>query len=91
MSKIIATLYENDDFKVEGEVVDNLFYLHVSVDNYNKSVRRKLKSVWKDIQEEVWLNGWDHIFSYNTNERFAKLFGWKVVDKDLGVYVWELG
>lgn len=38
--------------------------------------------------EEVWLSGWDRIFSYNTNEKFAKLFGGELVDKDLRMYVY---
>lgn len=90
ISKETTTIYEDDDFRVHGEVLEGFFYMHVSVKNYSKAVRKRMKSVWEDVQKEVWLNGWDHIFSYNTNEKFAKLFGWRLVNKDLRMYVWEL-
>ena len=57
MSRVI--LYKDSDFCVEGEVMDDLFYMHVNVSNYNKSVKKKMNSVWSDIQEEVWLHGWE--------------------------------
>lgn len=91
MSRI--TIYEDEDFRVQGEVMEDLFYMHVDVSNYSKSVRKKMNSVWSDIQEEVWMNGWEHIFSYNTNIKFAKMFGWKEVAKVDGageVYAWAL-
>ena len=91
MSRVI--LYQDSDFCVEGEVMDDLFYMHVNVSNYNKSVKKRMNSVWADIQEEVWLHGWEHIFSYNTNSKFAKLFGWGKVASVLGageVYAWAL-
>ena len=77
MSRV--TIYEDEDFRVQGEVMEDLFYMHVDVSNYNRSVRKKMNSVWSDIQEEVWMNGWEHIFSYNTNSKFAKMFGWEEV------------
>ena len=91
MSRV--TIYEDEDFRVQGEVMEDLFYMHVDVSNYNRSVRKKMNSVWVDIQEEVWMNGWDHIFSYNTNSKFAKLFEWEEVAKVDGageVYAWAL-
>lgn len=91
MSRVI--LYKDSDFCVEGEVMDDLFYMHVDVSNYNKSVKKKMNSVWSDIQEEVWLHGWEHIFSYNTNSKFAKLFGWEKIASVDGageVYAWAL-
>ena len=44
MSRVI--LYKDADFCVEGEVMDDLFYMHVNVSNYNKSVKKKMNSVW---------------------------------------------
>ena len=91
MSRV--TIYEDEDFRVQGEVMEDLFYMHVDVSNYNRSVRKKMNSVWSDIQEEVWMNGWEHIFSYNTNSKFAKMFGWERVASVLGageVYAWAL-
>lgn len=91
MSRI--TLYEDVNFKVQGELLDGHFFMHVDVSHYNKSVRKKMLSVWEDIKEEVWLNGWNFIFGYNTNAKFAKLFGWKKVEEDGAperMYVWAL-
>ena len=91
MSRV--TIYEDEDFRVQGEVMEDLFYMHVDVSNYNKLVKKKMDSVWADIQEEVWLHGWEHIFSYNTNSKFAKLFGWEKIASVLGageVYAWAL-
>lgn len=88
MSRV--TVYEDEDFCVQGEVMEDHFYLHVDAYHYSKSVKKKMLDVWSDIQREVWLNGWDRIFSYNTNEKFAKLFGWKLINKDMRIYVWEL-
>lgn len=88
MSKTV--IYNDADFLVEGEVIDCHFYVHIAAYNYNKSVKKKMWSVWGDIKEEVWLNGWDRIFSYNTNEKFAKMFNGTLVDKKLRMYVWEL-
>lgn len=88
MSKVV--LYKDEDFYVTGETIDEHIYVHVSANNYSKAIKIKMISVWNDIREEVWLSGWDRIFSYNTNGKFAKLFGGKLVDKDLRMYVWEL-
>ena len=88
MSKVV--LYEDEDFCVTGETIDEHIYVHVSAYKYSKAIKIKMASVWNDMCEEVWLSGWDRIFSYNTNEKFAKLFGGKLVDKDLRMYVWEL-
>ena len=91
MSRV--TIYEDEDFRVQGEVMEDLFYMHVDVSNYNRSVRKKMNSVWSDIQEEVWMNGWEHIFSYNTNSKFAKMFGWERIASVGGageVYAWAL-
>lgn len=86
----ISTLYEDVDFRVRGEVIDDFLYVHVDAYNYNKPIKARMLSVWDDIKEEVWLNGWDRVFSYNTNEKFAKVFGGTLVDKNLRMYVWEL-
>lgn len=91
MSRI--TIYEDEDFRVQGETLAGQFFIHVDAHNYSKSVRKKMDLVWKDIKEEAWLNGWDFIFSYNTNTKFAKLFGGqKVIDDDLPgeMCVWAL-
>lgn len=91
MSRI--TIYEDEDFRVQGETLAGQFFIHVDAYNYKKSVRKKMGLVWDDIKEETWLNGWDFIFSYNTNAKFAKLFGGeKVVAEDLPgeMYSWAL-
>lgn len=91
MSRVV--LYKDEDFCVEGEVMEDLFYMHVNVSRYGKSIKKKMDSVWADIQEEVWLHGWEQIFSYNTNSKFAKMFGWKKIASVEGageVYVWDL-
>lgn len=92
MSRI--TIYEDDDFRIQMDLISGQPFMHVDAYNYNKSVKKKMLSVWKDIQEEVWNNGWDFIFSYNTNAKFARLFGWSKVDVDNitgEMYSWRLG
>ena len=83
-------LYEDEDFSVTGQVVDDFFYVHVTARYYSRSIKGRMLSVWEDIKREVWLNGWDRIFSYNTNEKFAKMFCGHLVDKNIRMYVWEL-
>lgn len=90
MCKKIATIYEDEDFRIQGELLDEHFFVHVETYNYSKSVKKKMDSVWEDIKEEVWMNGWDFVFSYNTNTKFAELFGGKKVEGVVGMYTWAL-
>jgi len=89
-------LYEDEDIRFTGEVIHKDFYIHVSVFNYSKSVKKKIAEIWNVISEEVFLAGWDYILSYNTNVKFAKMFGFEYFksiqyeDVEYEVYKWEL-
>lgn len=85
-----AALYEDEDFVVTGEVIGEHLFVHITVHRYNKTIRKRIFSVWGDIKDEAWVNGWDRVFSYNTNEKFAKLLSGRVVDEKLRVFAWEL-
>lgn len=91
MSNVI--IYEDDDFVVRGEVLLDNPFIHVSVHNYNKSVRKRMLSVWCDIKQELWTNGWDFVFSHSTNAKFARLFGGnrlEAADLPGEMFIWEL-
>lgn len=89
MSSVI--LYEDDDFTVHMELLEGQPFMHVDARNYSKEIRKRMLSVWGDIKNEMWLDGWAYIFSYNTNAKFAKLFGWTRLDNyPEGMYSWEL-
>jgi len=68
------TLYNEDDFcKVELEELDGYVYVHVTVKQWSKDVLRFIQEGWKVLEFELWLEGYDDIYSYRMNEKFAKL------------------
>lgn len=89
MSSVV--IYSDKDFSVRMELLSGQPFMHVDVSNYNKHVKSKMLSVWEDIKHEMWLDGWAAIFSYNTNSKFAKMFGWSRKEGyPEGMYSWEL-
>jgi len=87
-----------EDFAFRAEVDEYAqVNLHMEVSNWNKSVAKQVKKLFKDVKEGFRLEGFSHLYTITPNPKFAKLLdGWEdrggldVDGKPHQVIVWEL-
>ena len=72
MSNLV--LHQEDDFELIGEDVDGQLFIHCTVHKFNKSVLKQMREVFEVVQEQSKEVGYNEIFSYTSNPKFAKLF-----------------
>lgn len=89
-------LCDTDEFKFTGEVIDGNFYLHCDVKKTSHNVIKHIRDAFEIVKQQVYLEGWNFIFTYSTNAKWIKLFKGKLIstiqteNKEVGVYVWDL-
>ena len=95
MSKYIE-IYDDGDFNVKVEEQDGIMFLHCDVENFNKTVLKNMRTVFEEIKVAAAYFGWEEIFSYTPNPKFAKILGgesinsFEVCGKTYEVMKWEL-
>lgn len=95
MSKVIE-IYSDENFDVKVEEQEGIMFLHCDVENFNKSVLKQMKAVMEEIKVAAFCHGWDEIFSYTPNPKFAKMLGGESIDsfrtnnQDYEVMRWAL-
>lgn len=67
------TVYEDEDFSVVLEERCSILFLHCYVDNYSKSVKKKMLDVFEELKQAAFYNGWGELYSYTPNGKFARL------------------
>jgi len=93
----IKEAYKDEDFTVELEEVEGVLFFHCYVDNFNKTVMKRMYEVFALIKEYSFMHGWDAIHSYTSNPKFAmklegafKIDEFEIEDTTFEVIRWEL-
>lgn len=87
----VLALFRDEDFVIEGEVMNSEFYIHCTVDNYSKEIKKRIKHVFGNVKREVLNQGFNRVLSYTPNIKFCKVLGEykhlvSVTDEDGKVY-----
>ena len=64
-----------DDFEAILEDIDGYLFIHVTVHNYNKHIKKRMMLMWEDICNWAEQNLYDGINCYTPNPKFVKLLG----------------
>lgn len=66
--------YIDDEFiKMDYEDIDELLYVHMKVKQWSRSVFEYIKAVWDMFKHDAYYNGYDYVFTYTENEKFARM------------------
>jgi len=68
------TLFENEDFVLEGQEHEGALLLHCRVIDWKLSTLKKMYSVFADVVSKN-----DKVMTITPNPKFAKLFGGRVI------------
>ncbi len=88
--------FENDDYTLEIERLDDAIGLHCVVRNWTKDSLRHGYTKFAELVNGATKAGYSHIFTITPNPKFAKLFGGETKyklhydEKEYEVVVWEL-
>lgn len=66
---------ENDNFRVDLELIDGALFAHVEVFDTKLSTYKKMRESWSDLVKAAYFDGFEFIFSYTQNRRFADWLG----------------
>ena len=84
------TYYEDDNFKVILEKLEGQMYIHVGIFQITKAVLKDIKRVWAEAVVEIWLDGYENLFTYTKDNRIVKLIGGaKKVGQHENIEVWQ--
>jgi hypothetical protein len=96
MQSLKEVFFQNEDYTLEIEKLDNAVGLHCIVHNWSlsslKHGYRKVAELMNILQEQ----GYDYMFTITPNPKFAKLFGGETKHKltynneEYEVVIWEL-
>ena len=70
---MIRTFSENDNYKLVIEMEQETIFLHISVFNWGKSVLKSIREDMDKILQHSKELGWDEIYAYTPNVKFANL------------------
>lgn len=73
MERVIQNIYEDEDFSVKVECVDCIPFVHIDVENYNKSIRKRILLQFEELRKALFAHGWDRAYSYTRNKKFRKI------------------
>jgi len=66
------TVCEDDAFKINIEEEQGHLFIHCVVHKHSKSTIKAIKDCFKTIKEELFTNGFDWLYCYTQNLRFAQ-------------------
>lgn len=95
-TRSLNRLYEDENFIVDIEIVNDKPFLHVKIEGWNVRVARKGFQLLFAIQSELREKGFSAFYACTQNNEFANMYGGECVDTILydnipyGVYKWEL-
>lgn len=84
------TYYENEDFKVYLEDINDQVFIHVAIYNATKSVVKDIKRVWSEVVVKLYFEGYEQLFAYTMDNRIVKMIGGaKKIGQHQKYEVWE--
>lgn len=96
-SEIKQEVYSgNDNYIMSIEDVDSYLFVHIDVHNWSPSILKLIRCDFEELKLDAYGNGYDNIFSYTSNPKFAKLVDGSCkyadsIDDGVEVLYWELG
>jgi len=69
------TYYQNDNFKVYLEEIDEQVFIHVAIYEFSKSILKDIKRVWAEVVVKLFFEGYENLFAYTKDNRIIKLIG----------------
>jgi hypothetical protein len=96
MNSLKQTAYEDENYRLEVELVGDIAVLHCSVITWKPSVLRNMYFVFAMLQKTLKEKGYVKMSTISPNPKFAKLFGGETVntlvhnDIEYEVITWDL-
>lgn len=87
------TYYENDDFRIWLEDINDQLFVHVAIYNATPSVVKTIKERWAELMIDCWFDGYEDVFTYTKDNRIIKQIGGaeKIGQhEDYEVWKWDL-
>jgi hypothetical protein len=69
------TYYEDDNFKVYLEEINDQVFIHVGIYNFSKAIFKEIKAVWARALVDIYFAGYEDVFVYTKDNRIVKLIG----------------
>ena len=91
------TFSENKDYSLVIQMESDILFLHIDVFNWGKSVLKSIRSDMDTILSKTKEQGWDEIYAYTPNVKFANLvepcetIGLMQGQEDLTIVKWVTG
>lgn len=73
MKALNQVFINNDLYRIDIEKIDDSVFIHMKVNEWSPDVAKLLKLDWEILRGDAYMEGYDHLFSYTKNSKFAKL------------------
>lgn len=70
-----TTWYEDEDYHMTYELIDNMVFVHVTFDRFSKKVLSDLKEKWLGFKLKLYSLGYEYVFTYTKDTRIVNLIG----------------
>ena len=70
----VKTYYEDADYKVSLEELDDELFVHVQFFHVTRPILHSALKVWAEIKAKCYWLGYEHIYAYTKDERMTKFF-----------------
>lgn len=87
------TYYEDNDFRVYLEEINDNVVIHVAIYNFSKAIFTRIKEVWAEVLIKMYFAGYEDLFAYTKDNRIIRMIGGaKMIGQrqDYEVWKWEL-
>lgn len=87
------TYYEDEDFRVYLENINDQVFIHVAIFNAVKSSFNRIKEKWGEIVIKMYNLGYEELFAYTKDSRVVNMIGGaEKIGESQGyeVYKWDL-
>ena len=95
-TQLPSLLYEDEDWRVDIEIVDRKPFLHVHANKWGVGVARKGYQLLFAIKDQLVNAGFTEFYACTQNKEFAEMYGGVYVnsviyeEKEYGVFKWGL-
>lgn len=84
------TYYNDDDFRVYLEEIDEQIFIHVAINNFSRPILRRIQEKWGEVAIKVYSLGYNELFAYSKDNRIIKMIGGaKKIGEHDKYEVWE--
>lgn len=92
------TFFENDDYKIYLEEIQDNVFIHVAIYNPTPSNIKEIKKKWGDIVVRMYFLGYEDLYTYTKDNRIVKMIGGAILvaenvkfqNEEYEVWKWDL-